>query len=64
MGMSKYLIKINDSEHTIPKENIVALALVKAMDLKVNGIPLKTEDQAIAFLESLGVEISEVENAN
>lgn len=57
--MSKYLIKIKNSEFTIPKENIVMLALMKAMDLKVNGIPLKTEEQAIAFLESLGMEISE-----
>ena len=59
--MSKYLIKIKDSEFTIPKENIVMLALMKAIELKVNGIPLKTEEQAVAFLESLGMEISEVE---
>ena len=55
-----YLIKVKESEYTIPKENIVMLALMKAMDLKVNGIPLKTEEQAIAYLESLGMEISEV----
>ena len=59
--MSKYLIKIKNSEFTIPKENIVMLALMKAIELKVNGIPLKTEEQAVAFLESLGMEISEVE---
>lgn len=58
--MSKYLIKIKNSEFTIPKENIVMLALMKAIELKVNGIPLKTEEQAVAFLESLGMEISEV----
>ena len=59
--MSKYLIKIKNSEFTIPKENIVMLALMKAIELKVNGIPLKTEEQAVAFLESLGMEISEDE---
>lgn len=59
--MNKYLIKIKNSEFTIPKENIVMLALMKAIELKVNGIPLKTEEQAVVFLESLGMEISEVE---
>lgn len=60
--MDRYLIKINDSEHTIPKENIVALALVKALDLRITGVPLKSEEQAVRFLESLGMEISEVTN--
>lgn len=57
--MGRYLIKIKNSEFTIPKENIVMLALMKAIDNKVSGIPLKTNEQAIGFLESLGMEISE-----
>lgn len=57
-----YLIKVKENEYTIPKENIVMLALMKAMDLKVNGIPLTTEEQAIAYLESIGMEVSEVTN--
>ena len=57
--MDRYLIKIKNSEFTIPKENIVMLALMKAIDNKVSGIPLKTNEQAIDFLESLGMEISE-----
>lgn len=55
-----YLIKVKENEYTIPKENIVMLALLKAMDLKVNGIPIKNQEQAIAFLESIGMEVSEV----
>ena len=60
--MNRYLLKIKDSEYTIPSQNIVAFALIKAIDLKVTNIPLKTEEQAVKFLESLGIEISEVQN--
>lgn len=57
--MDRYLIKIKNSEWTIPKENIVMLALVKAMDMKVQGIPIKNQEQAISFLESIGAEVSD-----
>lgn len=57
--MSKYLLKIKNSEFTIPKENIVMLALVKAMDMKVQGIPIKNQEQAISFLENIGAEVSD-----
>ena len=40
-------------------ENIVMLALVKAMDMKVQGIPIKNQEQAISFLESIGAEVSD-----
>jgi hypothetical protein len=57
--MDRYLIKIKDSEFTIPKENIVMLALVKAMDMKVQGVPIKNQEQAISFLASIGAEVSD-----
>lgn len=57
--MSRYLVKIKNGEWTIPKENIVMLALVKAMDMKVQGVPIKNQEQAISFLENIGAEVSD-----
>ena len=46
-----YLIKVKDepSEWTIPKKNIVPLAMVKAMDLK-RAVTIRNSEQAIQFL--------------
>lgn len=56
----KYLIKIKNSKYTIPKENLILLARVKAIDLNkdFNG---NTNKDAIKFFKSIDVEISEVE---
>ena len=51
-----YLIKVKGepSEWTIPKENIVPLAMVKAMDLK-RAVAIRNSEQAIQFLNEIGV---------
>lgn len=52
-----YILSIKDKKFTIPKQNIRLLAMVKAQDL--NLCPgLNTDEQAIEFLKSLGVEVS------
>lgn len=56
--MSMYTLSIKDKKFTIPKQNIRLLAMVKAQDL--NLCPeLNTDEQAIEFLKSLGVEVSD-----
>lgn len=54
-----YKLKVKDSIYTIPKENIRLLAMTKAMDLKANP-NLSIDEKAIAYLESIGIEVSEV----
>lgn len=54
-----YILKVKDTEYTIPKKNIRLLAMTKAMDAKAD-VELRTDEQAIAYLESLGIEIKEV----
>jgi hypothetical protein len=49
-------IKNSKQEYTIPRENLIGLAMIKAMDMKKN-IPLKTEKDALDFFESIGVTI-------
>ena len=55
--MYKLTIK-NGEMFTIPKQNLRFLAISKAIDLKQN-IELKTEEQAIDFLNKLGIEVEE-----
>ena len=56
--MSMYTLSIKNKKFTIPKQNIRLLAMVKAQDL--NLCPeLNTDEQAIEFLKSLGVEVSD-----
>ena len=56
-----YRLKVKDSIFTIPKENIRLLAMSKAMDLnEIDDVDLRTEEKAIAFLQSIGIEVSEV----
>lgn len=57
--MMKYLIKIKDSEYTLPKENLILLARVKAIDLG-KDFNINTNEDAIKFFKSIDVEIREV----
>lgn len=54
-----YRLKVKDSIFTIPKENICLLAMTMMFDLK-KKVDLGTEEKAIAFLQSIGIEVSEV----
>lgn len=58
--MSKYLIKVKNSEYTIPKENFKFLARIQMQD-RGDFIVLDTDEQCIAYFESLGMSVSEVE---
>lgn len=51
-----YLIKVKGkpSEWTIPKKNIIPLAMIKAMDLK-RAVTIRNSEQAIQFLNKIGV---------
>ena len=53
-----YKLKVKDAIYTIPKANIRMLAISKAMELKQN-VAIKTDDEAIDFLKSLGIEVIE-----
>ena len=55
-----YKLKVKDSIFTIPKKNIILLAMTKMFDLK-KKVDLTTEEKAIAFLESIGIEVTEVQ---
>lgn len=57
----KYLIKIKNSEYTLPKENLILFARIKAIDLD-KDFNINTNEEAIKFFKSIDVEISEVEN--
>ena len=58
LAKKQYQIKVKGSIYTIPKENIQMLAMTKAMDLKAD-VELRTDEQAIKYLESLGIEVTE-----
>ena len=51
-----YRLKVKDSIFTIPKKNIILLAMTKMFDLK-KKVDLTTEEKAVAFLESIGIEV-------
>lgn len=57
-----YRLKVKDSIFTIPKKNIILLAMTKMFDLK-KKVDLTTEEKAIAFLESIGIEVEEIDKA-
>lgn len=57
-----YRLKVKDSIFTIPKENIRFLAMTKMFDLK-KKVDLTTEEKAVAFLESIGIEVEEIVKA-
>lgn len=56
--MSRYLIKINNGAWTIPKENLVMLARIRAIDLH-KDFSFITDEEAINFFHSIGAEVSE-----
>lgn len=56
---NKYLLKVGNTEYTIPKENLKVLAMLKASDLEYNKIITNT-DEAIEFFNSIGVNVIEV----
>lgn len=51
-----YKLKLKNTTYTIPKQNLRLLTMVKAQDLNKN-ICLDTNEQAVEFLESLGIEV-------
>lgn len=53
-----YKLIVKDIFYTIPKVSIRMLAISKAMELKKNA-KVDTDDEAIAFLKSLGIEVIE-----
>lgn len=56
-----YKIIVNGSEFTIPKQNIRALALSKAVELSKRMTEIKNSDQAaIDFLKILGINVEEM----
>lgn len=55
-----YLIKVKNSEYTIPKENFKILARLKMQD-RGEFLPIDTDEQAIKYFESLGMSVSEVD---
>ena len=56
-----YKIIVNGSEFTIPKQNIRALALSKAVELSKRMTEIKNSDQAaIDFLKILGIKVEEL----
>lgn len=57
-----YRLKVKDSIFTIPKKNIILLAMTKMFDLK-KKVDLTTEEKAVAFLESIGIEVEEIVKA-
>lgn len=56
---NKYLLKVGNTEYTIPKENLKVLAMLKASDLEYNKIITNT-NEAIEFFNSIGVNVIEV----
>ena len=55
-----YKLKVNNTEYTIPKENIVLLAMQQAMDRGIMQGNIHDEQSAIEYLESIGIEVSDV----
>ena len=55
-----YKLKIKDTIYIIPKENICALAISKFFDIGGSWQPdLNTQEGAIEYLKSFGMEIQE-----
>ena len=51
-----YRLFIKDKKFIIPKQNIKLLAIIKAKDLELYP-ELNTDEQAIEFLKTLGIEV-------
>ena len=54
-----YKLKVNGTVFTIPKENIVLLALHKALERGVEDGPIHDSKTAIEYLNSIGIEVCE-----
>lgn len=59
-----YELKVKNSVFTIPKENLKLLAMSKAIDLGRFNEKLNTNEDAIKFFESLGMQVNECEVNN
>lgn len=57
-----YKLTLNGDEFTIPKENIVFLALHQALQRGVKQGNIHDEKTAIEYLKSIGVEIEILDN--
>ena len=55
-----YKLKVKDTVYTIPKANIRFLAMQKAFDNKCCSVRLDTEQDAIDYLKTYGIEIEEI----
>lgn len=55
-----YKLKVKDSVFTIPKQNIVLLAMQQAMDRGIMQGNIHDEKSAIEYLESIGIEVEDV----
>ena len=51
-----YKLLIKGKKFTIPKQNLRVLAMIKAKDLNLKT-ELNTDEQAIEFLKTLGLEV-------
>lgn len=54
-----YRLEVNGDKFTIPKENLKGLALIKALDRGYSG-KLTTDEEVIAFLNSIGIKVEEI----
>ena len=53
-----YKVKVGSVGFNIPKKNSRLLAISNAMDLQNCNTPLDTEEQAIEYLRSIGIEVA------
>ena len=51
-----YKLILKNTIYTIPKQNLLLLAMVKAQDLNKN-VKLKSDEDAIKFFKSIGIEV-------
>ena len=56
MHTEKYRLKVKNTIFTVPKNNIRLLAYTKMRDSN-KFAPLDTDQQAIEYLESIGIEV-------
>ena len=54
-----YKLIVNDSVYTIPKENIVMLALHKALENGITHGEIHDDKTAIEYLESIGIGVQD-----
>lgn len=52
-----YRFKVKDTVFTIPEENIRMFAIFEAMNRGNNDVELSTDEQAMEYLKTLGIEV-------